>query len=145
VALRPIAAQAQKYGVLAKDSLELPFVGIFMAPLFLLLDFGERAHAINQLLITCIVLLLVSGILGLATGVAIRISDPYGVVSLTYVFTSSSVVAALSCVAVVLIYPRFATSYVILAVPALALVAFTFGPTMRAIAYPKSVRSQVDN
>jgi hypothetical protein len=144
-ALKPFAIQAQKVGVLAKDSLELPFVGIFAAPLFLLLDFADLLDAMGQLFVTCVGLLFAAGIIGLITGRAIRAFDPYGVVSLSYVFTRSCVVAALSCVAVVLLIPRFTTSYIVLAVPALALIPLAFGTAMRAIAYPRINKKEVDD
>ena len=142
--LFPIARQAIKFGVLAKEHLDLPIVGLFMAPILLLLDFGTLLEAMTRLFYSCFGLLLTAGLLGSATGVLIRMSDPYGVVSWGYVFSRSCLLAVLSCIPVALLYPRFASSYLVLSVPALAIASLAFAATLRTVAYPNTIRADHD-
>ncbi|MBI2305664.1 MAG: hypothetical protein HYU78_00010 [Rhodocyclales bacterium] len=139
--LFPIARQAIKFGVLAKEHLELPIVGLFMAPILFLLDFGTLLEVTTRLFYSCIGLLLTASLLGGGSGILIRMSDPYGVVSLGYVFSRSCVLAALSCIPIALLYPRFASSYMALSIPALAITSLAFAATLRIVAYPKSVHA----
>ena len=135
-AMFPFAALAMNYGVLAKESHELPIFGIFTAPVLLLLDFGDVLSASMDLMFTCGGLLLAAGLLGAITGAVIRLTDPYSDVPLNYVVKRSCVIALLSGLAIALLYPRFASSYLFVLVPSLAIMPVTFWGFLRTTAYP---------
>jgi hypothetical protein len=135
VALHPIVTRGQKLGLYAEESLELPIVGLFLAPLLLLLDFVDLGSAMDRLFITCLGLLVTAAIMGAVVGVTIRHTDPYGSAPPTYVFKVTSCLAALSCVFVLVFQPRCFLWYVPLAALAIPLVTFAFGRILRAIAF----------